>query len=119
VKEQVRWVINDGASTNTPINTTTVTLTAVNDPPAVTNQAAHVPFTVSSTVTLSPSISVSDPDNQTLASATVSITGGTFAGDGDVLSINGSQTGSLGAIAYSYDAGTERLILTGVDTPAD
>jgi hypothetical protein len=58
--------------------------------------------------------SVSDPDNLTLANATLKITGGAFAGDGDALAANVSGTG----ITSSYNAATETLTLTGSDTLA-
>jgi hypothetical protein len=119
----VTWVVNDGSGSFnvSAAATTTVSVTAVNDAPTVTGQAAHVAFTVANTVTLSPALSVSDPDSLTLAGATVKITGGTFGGDGDVLSIAGATSGTLdaGAIAFSYDASAETLTLTGSDTFAD
>src|SRR5262249_11898409 len=65
-------------------------------------------------VTLSPSAAVSDPDSLDLAGATVAITGGTFAGDGDVLLANVAGT----AITASYNAATERLVLSGADSLA-
>ena len=46
--------------------------------------------------------------------ATVSITGGTFAGDGDVLSANTAGT----SITASYNSATETLTLSGSDTLA-
>ena len=69
---------------------------------------------VGQTVTVSPSASVGDPDNLTLANATVKVTGGAFAGDGDVLSANVAGT----SITASYNAATETLVLSGSDTLA-
>jgi autotransporter passenger strand-loop-strand repeat protein len=66
------------------------------------------------TVTLSPSLSVSDLYNPDLAGATVSISGGTFAGDGDVLAATTSGT----SITASYNSTNETLTLTGSDTLA-
>src|SRR5207244_12943366 len=54
-------------------------------------------------VALSPTLTVTDTDDTTLASATVAITGGTFAGDGDVLGFNTSGT----SITASYNSATE------------
>src|SRR5262249_60237024 len=65
-------------------------------------------------VTLAGAASVSAPDSANLASATVAITGGTFAGDGDVLSLSVAGTN----ITANYNAATERLVLTGSDTLA-
>jgi lipopolysaccharide export system protein LptA len=108
------WVLNDGHASNnlsTP-QTETVNVTSVNDQPTLANVAATVGFVPHHTITISPSIAVSDPDNLTLANATVKITAGTFAGDGDVLAANTSGT----SITASYNAATETLTLTGVDT---
>src|SRR5205807_6107592 len=66
-------------------------------------------------VTLSPSVTVSDPDNLGIVGATVKIVGGTFVGDGDVLAANTTGT----SISASYDSSTETLTLTGFDTFAD
>src|SRR5262249_15519849 len=65
--------------------------------------------------TVAPALSLSDSAGTTLASATVQITGGTFAGDGDVLTVDTSGT----SIAASYDSASETLTLTGGDTLAD
>ena len=62
---------------------------------------------------LSPSVSISDVDSLTLASATVAIVGGTFPSDGDVLAASGTAS-----INVSYNAATETLTLTGSDTLA-
>jgi hypothetical protein len=98
---------------------TTVTVVAVNDAPVL----AGVPSTASyrphrPAVTLATAaLSLSDLDNATLASATVHISAGTFAGDGDVLAVGaGGLTGT--AISASYNAATETLTLSGVDTLA-
>ena len=65
-------------------------------------------------MTLSPSASVGDPDDQNQSSATVSITAGTFSGDGDTLAATTTGT----SITASYNSATEVLSLTGTDTLA-
>jgi hypothetical protein len=112
----VSWVLNDGAGSSnlSTAAVETVSITALNDPPTLTNVATLDSFTVGTTITLSPSVTVSDPDSQNLASATVAIVGGTFAGDGDVLSAAGN-----GTIVVAYDTSTETLTLTGPDTLDD
>src|SRR6202011_5360950 len=104
---------NGGVNVSTPV-TSTVSITNVNDAPTLTNVATLVAFQPQHTITISPAISVSDPDNLTLTNATVKITGGTFAGDGDVLAANVAGT----SITASYNAATETLTLTGTDTLA-
>ncbi len=112
----VVWTLNDGTpGTGTATATSTVSITAVNDPPTLSNVAPGAQFTEGGgAVVLSNTVSVTDPDNLDLASATVSITTGTFTGDGDVLSANISGTG----ITASYNAAAETLILSGSDTLA-
>src|SRR5207237_923838 len=60
------------------------------------------------------SLALADADNLTLANATVAITGGTFAGDGDVLAASTAGT----SISASYNSTTETLTLSGSDTLA-
>src|SRR5262249_55126764 len=57
---------------------------------------------------------LSDPDSLQLGGATVQVTGGTFAGDGDVLTANTAGT----SIVALYNSTTETLTLTGSDTAA-
>ena len=112
----IAWTLNDGSASGnlSTVVTQTVSVTAVNDPPSLSNVAATVIFVSGLTVTVSPALSVADPDNLTLANATVAITAGAFAGDGDVLSA--SPTGT--SITVSYNSATETLTLTGSDTLA-
>src|SRR5262249_20011116 len=63
-----------------------------NQPPTISGTASTVSFTEGQAVTLSSTLSVSDPDNVNLANATVKIAGGTFSGDGDVLSTSTTGT---------------------------
>ena len=117
----VTWVLKDpsgtanGGSDTSTAATTTVSITAVDNPPTLSGVATSVSAGLSTLVTLSPSVTVTDPDNLTLASATVAVTGGTFNGDGDVLAANTSGT----SISASYNASNETLVLTNVDTIAD
>ncbi|SEC97374.1 protein of unknown function [Rhizobiales bacterium GAS191] len=112
----VTWVLNDGSSSNSLSTavTSTISITNVNDQPTLSNVVTLTTVTAQTTATLSPGLVVTDPDNQKLASATVSITGGRFAGDGDVLSAT-----ATGSITVSYDTTNERLILSGSDTLAN
>jgi hypothetical protein len=112
----VTWTLDDGAASNSISTvTTTVNITAVNDPPTLSAVALAVSLPISHTVVISPSLAVSDPDNQTLAGATVAITAGAFAGDGDVLSANTAGT----TISAAYNPANETLVLSGSDTLAD
>ena len=121
------WTLNDGGGTannGTQVGTTvsTISITNVNDPPTLSGVNTSVRGSPTSTVTLSPSVTVSDVDDLTLKSATVAITGGTFAGDGDVLQAEGGATTfvqNTHTITIAYNSTTETLTLTGTDTLAD
>ena len=70
---------------------------------------------VGTAVAVDPGLIISDAESPTLIGASVSVSGGAFSGDGDVLSA--STTGT--AIFASYNATTEVLTLSGRDTLAD
>ena len=87
-----------------------VVLTALNDAPALANADAAAAYTENAApvaLDTAPLIAVSDPDGTTLVGATVHIAGGTFAGDGDVLSANTAGT----SITAVYDDTTETLTI--------
>ena len=109
-------MVNDGSGSNnlSTTSTTTIDISTINTPPALSNIAPSVTFTEGQTLTLSGAALVTDPDNQNVASATVRVTGGTFAGDGDVLAVSTAGT----SITASYNATSETLVLTGSDTKA-
>jgi hypothetical protein len=111
----VTWSANDGSLTASAPTPTTVTVNPINNAPSLNSVASSVALTQFQSVTLSPALTVSDPDNLTLTGATVRITAGTFPGDGDILSASSVGTN----IAVSYDSSTETLTLTGTDTLAD
>src|SRR5262249_37274932 len=93
------WVLNDGLLTSAP-QTSSVSVIGVNDPPTLAG-VTTASFTENGpATTLAASAVVSDPDDLNLSSATVRITGGTFAGDGDVLAANTTGT----SITASYNA---------------
>src|SRR5262249_11935026 len=112
----VTWTLNDGSGSNnlSPVVTTTIGITAVNDSPTLAGTTDASFTETGPAATLSPAAAVSDPDNTTLVGATVAITGGTFAGDGDVLIANVAGT----SITTSYNAATETLVLSGTDSLA-
>ena len=81
------FTANDGnGSFNVGTATETIQITAVNDPPTLSGVDTSIAVAPTDTATLSPSVTITDADDTLLQSATVQITGGTFVGDGDVLS---------------------------------
>jgi hypothetical protein len=110
------WSAIDAKGGTGPGGTTTINITAINNPPALSNVASSATLRFPEpAITLSPAVSVSDPDDLTLAGATVQITGGKFAGDGDVLAATTAGTN----ISASFDPSSETLTLSGTDTLAD
>lgn len=69
----VTWIADDGFGTSAPV-TSTITVTAVNDPPVVTPSAGVTSFVEDGgPVTVDAALTVTDPDNANLASASVTL----------------------------------------------
>ncbi len=112
----VQFVATDAAAGNssTPVSEQ-LTITPVNDKPVVNVSAAVASYTENAAATvLDNTIAVTDPDNTTLASATVSITANFAVGE-DVLAATTTGT----SIVASYNATTGVLTLSGSDTMAN
>ncbi|MEX3955984.1 DUF4347 domain-containing protein [Trinickia sp. EG282A] len=92
--------------------TRTVTVTDTDQTPIVTTTGGPTNYIAgTSGVTIDSGITVSDRDNGTQASATVSITGNFHSGE-DVLAFTNGNAATFGNIAASYDAATGVLTLT-------
>ncbi len=109
------WAVTDSASVTTA--TTTIDIIAVNDAPQETVAATAAYTENGSPVTISPAATASDVDNSNLIFGEVRIVAGGF--DGDVLTVNGLQSGTFAGIDFSYDAGLRRLIFDGPAAVAD
>jgi hypothetical protein len=108
----IGFTINDGVK-GSAITMRTVTVADVDQTPIVTTSAGSVGFGGAghtAPVTIDPGITVSDRDNTTLASATVSIAGGFRAGE-DVLAF-ANDGASMGNISASYNNVSGVLTLT-------
>lgn len=111
----ISFVVNDGTN-NSNTATKQVSITAVNDAPIVTTSAGTIAFTEGNNVTSTPvvvdsGVTVSDADNSTLASATVSITTN-FQASEDLLAFTNSNSTNYGNISPSYNSSTGVLTLT-------
>ncbi|WP_406850388.1 DUF4347 domain-containing protein, partial [Chromobacterium phragmitis] len=109
----VSFAVSDGTKTSSAA-TRTVTVAATDQTPIATVSGASGSYTVSGTptpVAVDSGITVSDRDNATLASATVSITGNFHSGE-DVLAFTNGSAVTYGNIAASYNSGTGVLTLT-------
>ena len=108
---------NGGVDLDASANTMTLNVTAVNDAPVVTTSGGSGSFTQGgSPVAVDPGVTLADIDSNTLASATVAITGN-FASGQDVLAFAGNP-GTMGNIAGSYDASTGVLSLSSAGASA-
>src|SRR5439155_246858 len=102
----ISWVINDGTLNNSTTQTTTLSIVAADDAPVLSNVAASASYSENAApLTLSPAATVSDVDNQTLQSATVSISSSLFTGDVLVANVAGTS------ITASYNAASGVLTL--------
>jgi VCBS repeat-containing protein len=93
-----------------------VTVTAVNDAP-VLSTGSTLAYTENGTaVAINTAITVTDADNTTLASATVSITGG-FAASQDLLGF-ANVSGTMGNIAGTYNSASGVMTLSSASNTA-
>ncbi|MFA4929606.1 MAG: Ig-like domain-containing protein, partial [Patulibacter sp.] len=111
----ISFVAGDGEEDSDPV-TTTITIAQNPDAPTVTTDVdAPASFTENgSPVVVDDGVNVADVDSTTLSGATVDITTGFSAAQGDVLAFT-----PTGSITGSYDAPTGVLTLTGSGTKAE
>jgi len=118
----IRITLNDGDGAMSSPSDLTVNITAVNDAPIVTTSGGSTTFTEPEDgdpvpEAVDPGLTVTDPDNPTLASATVSITSGSFQAGEDVLAFENDDS-TMGNIDGSYDEATGTLMLTSLGATA-
>lgn len=118
----VRVTLNDGDGATSAPSDLTVNITAVNDAPMVTTSGGAVTFTEPEDgnpvpEAVDPGLTVTDPDNATLASATISITSGSFQTGEDMLAFENDGS-TMGNIDGSYDEATGTLMLTSLGASA-
>ena len=82
----------------------------MNDAPQETVAATAAYTENGSPVTISPAATASDVDNTDLVSGVVRIAGGWV--DGDVLTVNGLQSGTFSGIEFSYNADLHALVFS-------
>ena len=110
----ISFAVSDGLATSTAV-TRNITIQAVNDPPVVlTNATAALAYQpANGAVAIAPDITVTDPDNTTLAGASIQIISNYQRGK-DVLAFVNPISGST--ITGSFDSNTGILKLVGTDT---
>ncbi|UHC20013.1 hypothetical protein LRS73_34150 (plasmid) [Methylobacterium currus] len=105
------WSFAEGSAAPTPIGVSQVAINAVNDAPVVTGSGGSTSTLEQVAIVVDAGVSVSDPDNASLTSATVAITGGFVSGE-DVLGFSNTDADRFGNIVGRYDAATGVLSLT-------
>ncbi|SUY77145.1 Uncharacterised protein [Comamonas testosteroni] len=106
----ISFSVNDGSKDSATV-TRTVTVTATDQTPITTTTGSAGAYVAGSGATpVDGGLTVSDLDNTTLASATVSITGNFHSGE-DVLAFTNNGS-TMGNITASYNSGTGVLTLT-------
>ena len=109
----INYTVSDGSANSNTV-ASSVTITAVNDAPVLSNGGSNVTYTENATpVIINSNILATDVDNLSLASATITIAGN-FASGQDVLSFSGSA--GTGNITASYNSSTGSLTLTSATT---
>ncbi|GAB2891008.1 hypothetical protein GCM10027093_27610 [Paraburkholderia jirisanensis] len=105
----ISFTLVDGANNTSAASTRTITVTAVDQTPIVSDTGGTTASYVGGhpAVTIDGGITVSDLDNTTLASGTVSITGGLQSGD--TLSFTNTSSTLYGNITATYSAGVLTL----------
>lgn len=115
---------------NVTLTATPTTGTPSSDTGVVNVQTAEEPLSLdiptvsvdyyglSPAVVIAPDLTITGNDPATLDGARVLIGAG-FDAVNDRLEINGSTSGSIGAITYAYNASSGIMALDGVDTPAN
>ncbi len=99
----IEVVVNDGAN-DSNVAGTIISITATNDAPVITVDPSAAYVENAAGVVLAPLAILSDVDNTELNGAVVSITGGSFPGDGDILSVGGATNGTVNGITFQWDA---------------
>jgi VCBS repeat-containing protein len=112
----IQWVVTDlGAASSVP-QTLTLAVNAANDAPLVFASGGNTAATEQIAVAVDAGVTVTDPDNTTLASGAVSITGNFHSGE-DVLAFTNNGA-TMGNIAGNYAAASGVLTLTSAGATA-
>ncbi|MFT4510037.1 DUF4347 domain-containing protein [Caballeronia sp. 15711] len=116
----VSFSVTDGTQTSAAL-TRTVTVADVDQTPVVTTSSGAASYVEGDnavmTIAVDSGITLTDRDNATLASATVSITSGFHAGE-DVLAFSNTSAATFGNIAASYDASSGVMTLNSAGATA-
>ena len=114
----IEVVVNDGAN-NSNLAVAIISVTATNDAPVITVDPAAAYVENAAGVVLAPTAALSDLDDTELDGALVSITAGSFPGDGDILSVGGVTSNTVNGITFVWMPAQHALVFTGVSSVAN
>jgi len=108
----INWSVNDGVTTSTNV---TSALTIIRNPPTITTSGTVTYGIGHPPAELDPALTVVAPNSLGLLhGATVTISGGAFVGESDVLTAN-----TLGNITFNFNTTSNVATLSGADTVAN
>ena len=105
--------------TDTDIDTIAITVDPVNDAPALLVAASASFVENALPVLLSPTLDITDADSSQLSFAAVEISDGSFAGDGDTLTVGGVTSGTVNGITFSWFPTLHSLVFNGGSSVAN
>ncbi|RED40588.1 S-layer homology domain-containing protein [Paenibacillus sp. VMFN-D1] len=108
VNRIITFMVNDGTATSNPADKM-MTVTTVNQTPILTTTSGSSTFN-GTAVEIDPGLTLSDLDNRTMSSASVTISGNFFSKEDILIFINDGST--MGNITGSYNTETGTLTLT-------
>ena len=91
----------------------------MNDAPALIVAANAGFLENAAAVLLSPALDIADVDSGQLSFAAVEISDGSFAGDGDALTVGGATSGSVNGITFSWFPALHSLVFNGGSSVAN
>jgi hypothetical protein len=114
----IEVVVHDGAN-NSNLAVAVISVTATNDAPVITVDPSAVYVENAAAVVLAPTAALSDADDTELHGALVSITGGSFPGDGDILSVGGVTSNTVNGITFVWMPAQHALVFSGASSVAN
>src|SRR6266542_4368127 len=114
----IEVVVNDGAN-DSNLAAAVISVTATNDAPVITVDPSAAYVENAPAVLLAPLATLSDVDDTELDGALVSITGGSFPGDGDILSVGGVTSNTVNGITFVWMPAQHALVFTGASSVAN
>ena len=111
-------MVSDGAN-DSNLAGAIISVTATNDAPVMTVDPAAAYVENAAAVVLAPLAALSDADDTELNGALVTITAGSFPGDGDILSVGGATSNTVNGITFVWMPAQHALVFTGASSVAN